>query len=79
MHLGLGGPAPRNHDNLLDLHTRGGAPPEGEEPHLHVVQPGFDGLEALLHRDVVHDHHAVRLPEELLGDAAVPAAATGIT
>lgn len=46
----------------------------GQRSDLDVSEPGFDGPEALLHRDVVHHHHAVRLAEELLGDAAVPAA-----
>lgn len=48
----------------------------GQRSDLDVSEPGFDGPEALLHRDVVHHHHAVRLAEELLGDAAVPAAMT---
>lgn len=48
----------------------------GQRSYLDISKPGFDGPEALLHRDVVHHHHAVRLAKELLGDAAVPAATT---
>lgn len=58
---------------LLTLHTqqiRGlscGSDLDIDEPRLH-------GIEALRHGDVVHQHHAVRLAKELLGDAAVPGA-----
>lgn len=40
---------------------------------LDVDEPRLDGFEALGHCDVVHQHHAVRLAEELLGYAAEPA------
>lgn len=39
---------------------------------LDVGEPGSHGPEALLHGDVVHDHHAICLAKELLGYAAIP-------
>lgn len=41
---------------------------------LDIDEPRLNGLEALRHGDVVHQHHAVRLAKELLGYAAVPVA-----
>ena len=46
-------------------------------PHLHTGQPLPHAGESELRRDVVHNHHAVGLAEELLGDAAVPAGGGG--
>lgn len=40
---------------------------------LDVDEPRLHGFETLGHCDVVHEHHAVRLAEELLGNAAEPA------
>lgn len=50
--------------------------PRGQRSDLDIVEPGLHGLEALLHCDVVHQHHAVCLAKELLGYAAVPASMT---
>lgn len=44
---------------------------EGQKD-LDVDEPRLDGFEALGHSDVVHQHHAVCLAEELLGYAAEP-------
>lgn len=50
--------------------------PVGQRSDLDVGEPGFHSLEALLHGDIIHHHHAISLAEELLGDAAVPVTVT---
>lgn len=42
-------------------------------PHLDAAEPVAHVGEGELGGDVVHQHHPVRLPEKLLGHAAVPA------
>ena len=41
--------------------------------HLDAAQPVPHVWEGILRRDIVHQHDSVCLPEELLGDAVVPA------
>lgn len=50
----------------------------GQRSDLDVGEPGFHSLEALLHGDIIHHHHTICFAEELLGDAAVPAAVTEV-
>ena len=40
--------------------------------YLNIGKPGSYGLEAVLHCDIIHDNHSIRLTEELLSDAAIP-------
>lgn len=44
----------------------------GQRSDLDIPEPRLHGPVALLHGDVVHHHHTVGLPKELLGYASVP-------
>lgn len=53
------------------------APRARDLPHLDAAEPVAHVGEGILGGDVVHQHHPVRLPEKLLGHAAVPAGILG--